>query len=158
MKPLMTSYQTEEVWIPPNDPFVTYERKDESWCRYFGIGHTEIRPARLYDVRYRNLKLAGYLRIYPSEDLRGISVPVKRDTLERHSWEVRSSIEQIVIARERLILLDRYGRQEFTCWTVGSTLDAETLIAAGYMITPSEDNLRRFEKDLFSRQREKVGY
>lgn len=25
-------------WIFPNERFVTYEKSDEEWCRYFGIG------------------------------------------------------------------------------------------------------------------------
>lgn len=32
---------TKRVWVFPKDPYFKYEKSDETWCRYFGIGHEE---------------------------------------------------------------------------------------------------------------------
>jgi hypothetical protein len=34
---------TKRVWVFPDDPYFKYEKSDEPWCRYFGIGHEEER-------------------------------------------------------------------------------------------------------------------
>lgn len=158
MNPLMTSYQTEEVWLPPKDPFVTYEAKDESWCRYFGIGKVEKRPAKLYDVRYRDMTLAGYLTCNPKAyDIRICVIP-KLDLRPMLGYLPAVKYEEIAIRKERLVLLDRFGRSEFTVWTIDSRETAERLISGKRMIPPSEDNLRRFERDLRHRTQLGIGY
>jgi hypothetical protein len=37
----------ESKWVFPNERFITYDKSDESWCRYFGIGRRQ--PARIVD-------------------------------------------------------------------------------------------------------------
>lgn len=41
----------QTVWVFPKDRFITYEKKDEEWCRPLGIGHQEIHPG-CYLIQY----------------------------------------------------------------------------------------------------------
>ncbi len=45
-------------WVPPQSRFVTYEPRDEDWCRYFGI--CETRPVLYYEVRDEHCRIIGY--------------------------------------------------------------------------------------------------
>jgi hypothetical protein len=45
---------TTKQWVPPSDPFIEFESKDEAWAKKLGFGHEEDRkviyaiyPARL---------------------------------------------------------------------------------------------------------------
>lgn len=35
----MNFRSTRKVWVFPQERFVQYEKSDEDWCRFFGIGH-----------------------------------------------------------------------------------------------------------------------
>jgi hypothetical protein len=43
----------EAKWVFPADPFITYEPKDEDWCRYFGYGHQQNRKIDTGEVVLR---------------------------------------------------------------------------------------------------------
>ena len=44
--------ETVKVWKFPDDPLVTYEKSDEVWCRYFGIGR-EVEEPYVVEVNTR---------------------------------------------------------------------------------------------------------
>jgi hypothetical protein len=41
----VSEHVVEKVWVFPKDRFVEYEPSDEWWCRKYGFGHEEVRPA-----------------------------------------------------------------------------------------------------------------
>lgn len=137
MTPLMTSYQTEKVWQFPNDPFVSYESKDESWCRYFGIGQETEQPAKLFDVRDLACNLIGYVRIDPTKN---------RGSSTRIPCIGPISVFHINLRKEQLRINTPDGWKNFVCWTC-SKEDAEFLTSRGRMIR-GKDNLLKFEEDL----------
>lgn len=50
IKVVLSAHALTRRWVFPVERFVTYEPKDEPWCRYFGIGHEVTEPCE-YMIR-----------------------------------------------------------------------------------------------------------
>lgn len=50
-------------WVFPDEPFVQYEKSDESWCRYFGIGYINTENP-LKELIHDNVTVPGVRKHY----------------------------------------------------------------------------------------------
>ena len=142
-QPLMTHGLVDEVWIPPRDPFVTYEASDESWARYCGLGRVVKRLKKLYDVRDEKGDLVGYTSYNPS-DTRGhrLEIPIANRAAVRFYQTEPIQRDEIKTVEVELAYF-RIDSETFCTWRC-RLVDAEPLVRCGWIKCVGEDNKERF--------------
>ena len=143
---LQTSGVIFWTWIPPRGRFVSYDSRDETWLKYFGLGENKEVPAELYDVRLPDGELVGYSAMNPN-NCRGsrlrfaIAEPVR---YEQRSSSYSYIPPQKVTEVEVLVSWHRIstteGSQDFSYWSVNPS-DAIKLLESGWVKVIGRDNI-----------------
>lgn len=55
-------FSARKRWKFPDEPFVSYDKSDEEWCRYFGIGH-EVDYTPVIEMKNALVDFADYDRV-----------------------------------------------------------------------------------------------
>lgn len=145
-KPLQTHGRFIEVWTPPKEPFIQYEKSDEEWCRYFGIGTVEKVPEALYDVRDENGDLVGYCRANPVERRR---YPIQLPVAKQFDWSTAISPTHPPSFRTIELSVWDYdiNGQQFSCWMV-HLRDAADLVMTNWIVLLDRDRKHDFAHEL----------
>jgi hypothetical protein len=97
----VSEHVVEKVWVFPKDRFVEYEPSDEWWCRKYGFGHEETRPAvyrvgvalHFHPVRWE--QFCELAELEPDNDyLHNDLVSFKSRAVERHAEQVARRNEE----------------------------------------------------------------
>ena len=157
MLPLQTSGLLVETWVPPKTRFVTYEKRDEEWARFCGIGHVKTEPAPLYDVRDEQSELIGYTKWNPVDQVKTgnpyMRLHVFEDLLDRFDYQWPSGKVRYKEIKVRDIEV-RIGSIGFSvsgdfCEVWRARLqDAESLVRCGFIECLGEDNMEKFCREL----------
>lgn len=156
MKPLQTHGLFEERWIPPKERFVVYEKSDEEWCRFFGIGEVVQEPVQLFDVRDGNTELVGYTNRNPAIEIEKygkwkIALPIiSRSRIcmfgEGNPVDGWNGIREVFVYIRRF----SYMRESFLAWQC-CIHDAEALLRAGWIKCIGEDNIEQLAYEIRKR-------
>jgi hypothetical protein len=137
----ITIYNTVLEWsLPANEPFVTYEKGDFEWCRYFGIG--ELKPV-VYTSIIRNLSLLREDRDlslgrnaarYRVEVASGKAYPCHTDFDFRKDRAFKGvyqdEVESVVQMKSERT---RHFRESFSCLHFGTSATADGRFERHYM-------------------------
>lgn len=135
--PLQTHGIYDETWVPPKTRWITYEKRDEQWARYCGIGEIVRSLVPLYDVRDEEGKLLGYTRHRP--DYNGFELTLRKAHPRSRIWfgyrEIKPPDTRCIE-----VFVQRYGLcgQNFLCWKAQLS-DAPDLIECRWIEVIGED-------------------
>lgn len=123
--------QYREVWVPPKTAFIRYEKSDEAWGRYAGVGTIEKQLRPYYDVRDERGSLVGYTDMNPCDHgTRPIELRVPTDLALDRMWypfqqDPATRIDYKTVSL-RVWTYEVEG-ERFLCWSCNS-VDAGALI------------------------------
>lgn len=146
LRPLQTHKRYVEVWIAPKEPFVRYEKSDEEWCRYFGIGTIEKVLEPLYDVRDERGDLVGYCRHNPVE-CRGRRLVLPVAPMLEWSEKIKPFEPPSYQRIELNVWNHSLNGERFLCWMV-HLRDAATLVQTSFITLLDRDRKDDFVHEL----------
>lgn len=135
---------TTKVWVFPKDRFIEYGPEDEKTCRYFGIGHEEVRPAAIM--------VGGSLLIHPKlwNEFLHLTSAEYDDEMMSDIIKVRIDAVEREVSRkfEKTFELGNLSVCEFAHTTMSAEKDIVTRLVDLFKQSPSAmySTIRQFDR------------
>jgi hypothetical protein len=162
-KGLRTHGKTTRTWEPPTylGGFIKYEKSDEPWAAYCGLGRYVEVPLNLFDVRDEHMNLVGYTREDPVDNYRRGSRPLRVRIMEPLDGFMLSSLENtppwdhrvdqtvrnVDVCTDTMHFSTDLCIKNFACWFCDLS-DASALAEGGWLVCIGDDNRRAFAREL----------